>query len=148
LIQPRAGSLGKRGDAMIYIGSFLHLTNQEQTSEQERRHGEFSLLIEASSSDEAVYKFRGKIVAYRMSRDFFEGDCDIFFSQLLEFRNLPSKEPIMFNYHSFAGDPVMPYISCSLPSEVTDSCRIVGWNESHPEIDEKPRAPFLSFKEI
>jgi hypothetical protein len=88
---------------MIYIGSFLHLTNQEQTSEQERRHGEFSLLIEASSSDEAVYKFRGKIVAYRMSRDFFEGDCDIFFSQLLEFRNLPSKEPIMFNYHSCRG---------------------------------------------
>jgi hypothetical protein len=147
LIQPRDECSEKRGEAMIYIGSFLHLTDQEQASEEERRHGEFSLLIEASSADEAVYKFREKIVAYRMSRDFFEGDCDIFFSQLLEFKNLPRKEPIMFNYQSFAGDPVMPYITCSLPSEVTDSCRIVGWNESQPEIDEKPRAPFLSFRE-
>jgi hypothetical protein len=132
---------------MIYIGSFLHLTNQEQPEEEERRHGEFSLLVEASSADEAVYKFREKIVAYRMSRDFFEGDCDVFFSQLIEFKYLPGKEPVMFNYQSFAGDPVMPYISCSLPSEVTDSCRIVGWDENQPEIDEKRRAPFLSFRD-
>ena len=131
---------------MIYIGSFLHVTDQERANEEDRRHGEFSLLIEASSADEAVYKFREKIVAYRMSRDFFDGDCDIFFSQLLEFRDLPSKEPVMFKYSSFAGDPLMPFISCSLPSEVTDSCRIIAWNESQPEIDEKPRAPFLSFK--
>jgi len=132
---------------MLYIGSFLHLTNQEQLGETERRHGEFSLLVEASSADEAVYKFREKIVAYRMSRDFFEGDCDIFFSQLLEFKHLPGKEPVMFNYQSFAGDPVMPYIRCSLPSEVTDSCSIVGWEENRPEIDEKRRAPFLSFRD-
>ena len=131
---------------MIYIGSFLQLTNQEQADEEDRRHGEFSLLLEASSAEEAVYKFREKIVAYRMSRDFFEGDCDVFFSQLLEFRNLPSKEPVMFNYHSFAGDPVMPYISCSLPSEVTDSCRIVDWEENQPEINERRRAPFLRFR--
>lgn len=131
---------------MIYIGSFLHVTNQEQGREEDRRHGEFSLIIEVSNPDEAVQKFREKIMAFRMSRDFFEGDCDIFFSQLLEFRDLPRKEPVMFNYHSFAGDPIMPYISCSLPSERSDACRIFDWNEKKPEIDEKPSSPFLSFR--
>jgi hypothetical protein len=146
LIRQRAGCGKEKGGSMIYIGSFLHVTNQEEGGEEDRRHGEFDLIIEASSTEEAIDKFRRKIMAYRMSRDFFEGDCDIFFSQLLEFQYLPRKEPVMFNYHSFAGDPVMPYISCSLPSEVTDSCRIFDWNEGRPEIDEKLREPFLSFR--
>lgn len=131
---------------MIYIGSFLHATNLEQPLEEDRRHGEFNLMIEASSAEEAVNKFKEKILAYRMLRDFFQGDCDIFFSQLLEFRNLPRKEPVLFGYHSFAGDPLMPYISCSLPTEVSDACRIIQWNESQPEIDKKPREPFLRFR--
>ena len=131
---------------MIYIGSFLHVTNQEEGRAEDRRHGEFSLIVEAADPEEAVHKFREKIAAYRITRDFFEGDCDIFFSQLLEFRNLPRKEPVMFNYHSFAGDPIMPYISCSLPSEVSDSCRIFDWNNKTPEIDESPSSPFLTFR--
>lgn len=131
---------------MIYIGSFLHLTDQEHDLEQDRRHGEFTLFVEASSAEEAVFMFREKIVAYRRSRDFFEGHCEIYFSQLLEFKHLPAKEPVMLNYRSLAGDPVMPYISCSLPSEVTDSCRIVDWDGTRPEIDDKPAMPFLSFR--
>ena len=131
---------------MIYIGSFLHVSNQEKDDEMDRRHGEFNLIIEAPSAEEAMQKFREKLAAYRMSRDFFEGDCDIFFTQLLEFQNLPGKEPVMFNYNSYAGDPLMPYISCSVPSEFSDSCRIVDWNENQPEIDDRPKKPFLRFR--
>ena len=43
---------------MIYIGKFLHATNQQQEEESKRRHGEFNLIIEAGSQDAAVDKFR------------------------------------------------------------------------------------------
>ena len=33
---------------MIYIGKFLHATNQQNKSRSKRRHGEFSLLVSAS----------------------------------------------------------------------------------------------------
>ena len=39
---------------MIYIGKFLHATNQQETEESERRHGEFNLIIEAENQDAAV----------------------------------------------------------------------------------------------
>jgi len=39
---------------MIYIGKFLHATNQQETDESERRHGEFNLIVEADNQDTAV----------------------------------------------------------------------------------------------
>ena len=33
---------------MIFIGKFFYLTNQQEIEEQERRHGEFDLIIEHS----------------------------------------------------------------------------------------------------
>jgi hypothetical protein len=35
---------------MFYIGKFLHMTNQQETEESERRHGEFNLIIQAEIS--------------------------------------------------------------------------------------------------
>ena len=50
---------------MIYIGKFLHATNQQEIEESERRHGEFNLIIEAESQDAAVNKFKERIVGFR-----------------------------------------------------------------------------------
>ena len=30
---------------MIYIGKFLHTTNQQEKNEDKRRHGEFNLVV-------------------------------------------------------------------------------------------------------
>ena len=43
---------------MYYIGNFIFNTNQEQTLEEDRRHGEFSLIIAAGDPVEAIWKFR------------------------------------------------------------------------------------------
>jgi len=68
---------------MVYVGHFFHLTNQQEISESDRRHGEFNLIVEADDARTAVHMFKERILALRQSKDFFEGDCSIFFVQLL-----------------------------------------------------------------
>ena len=46
---------------MIYLGTFLHLTNQEERSESERRHGEFCLIVQAEDRDQAIRLFKERI---------------------------------------------------------------------------------------
>ena len=50
---------------MIYIGKFLHATNQQRTKEENRRHGEFNLIIEADDEQTAVDKFKERIKDFR-----------------------------------------------------------------------------------
>ena len=120
---------------MIYIGNFLQVTNQQAVSEAERRHGEFSLIVEADSHATAVDSFKTRIQSSRDSSDLFEGKCDIFFVQLLEFTELPKNDAIMTAYTSYAGDPVMPFIGCSIAGDEENSCRIFDWTDNKLEID-------------
>ena len=69
---------------MYFIGNFVHATNQEETMEQDRRHGEFSLIVNAPDPYHAFLKFRDRIVKYREKSDFFQGDCSIYLIQLFE----------------------------------------------------------------
>ena len=131
---------------MLYIGHFFHLTNQEEETETERRHGEFNLIVEADDYDTAVDMFRQRIIALRESRDFFNGECSIFFTQLLELDGFPKEYATIMNYRSFAGDPLMPFISCTVPNDQTDACRIYSFEEGRPEIDGKSEGIFLQFK--
>ena len=131
---------------MYFIGNFVHATNQENTLETERRHGEFSLIIDASNPHIAIRKFIDRIVKYRETSDFFQGDCSIYLIQLLEFDMFPIDEAMMLNYKSSAGDPMMPFIRCSLPSDLTDSCRLSDWKNNIPEIDGKREKLFLQFE--
>ena len=131
---------------MYFIGNFIHATNQEETFETERRHGEFSLIIDAPDPYIALQKFRGRIVKYRDASDFFQGDCSIYLIQLFEFDLFPTDEAMMLNYKSTAGDPMMPFIRCSLPNDLSDSCRIFDWKNNTPEIDEQREKLFLQFE--
>lgn len=131
---------------MIYIGNFLHTTNQEQKGTMDRRHGEFTLIVETDDAETALYLFREKILAYRRVRDFFPGDCTVFLAQFYELTAFPKKEAIMLNYNSYAGDPVMPFIGCTLPSAMSDECRIYEWKENTPKIDGTKGKPFVEFK--
>lgn len=132
---------------MVFFGHFFHLTNQEQIEEADRRHGEFNLIVEADDAKSAVIMFKQRITELRKSKKFFEGDCSIYFVQLLEFEGFPETQALMVNFKSIAGDPVMPFIGCSLPSEETDWCRIYEWRDDKPEIDGRAEKLFLTFKD-
>ena len=131
---------------MIYIGNLLYLSNQQSASENERRHGEFNLIVEADNDETARAMFKDRIVELRESSDLFEGKCTIFFNQLLEFDRISGMEATMVNFKSVAGDPTMPYIGCTLPTEIANDCRIFDWDEQQPEIDGKREHTFLEFQ--
>jgi hypothetical protein len=131
---------------MYFIGNFIHATNQEETQETERRHGEFSLIIDAQDPYIALRSFRDRIVMYRETSDFFQGDCSVYLIQLFEFDRFPVGQAMMINYKSVVGDPLLPFIRCSLPNDLTDSCRLFDWKNNIPEIDGQTEKLFLQFE--
>jgi len=131
---------------MIYIGNFLVLTDQEKIQETDRRHGDFNLIVEAPDAPAALVSFKDCIVGYRRKKDFFQGDCSFFLIQLLEFDQLPANNAMLLTYKSTVGDPILPYISCLVPGEDTDSCRIFDWKEKRPQIDGQAENLFLEFQ--
>jgi len=131
---------------MLYLGKFLHMTNQQEAEESQRRHGEFNLIIEAENSQAAVESFKQRIIESRENSDLFGGDCSIYFVHLLELKEFPSKRARMLYYKSIAGDPMMPYISCSAPNGEADGCRILSWMKNKPEFDGADANLFLEFK--
>jgi len=132
---------------MIYIGHFIHTTNQEQVEEAERRHGEFNMAVDAPDAAHALEMFRQQVLYYRRQSDFFEGVCNIYLVQLFEFDRLPDHQAVMLNYKSVAGDPVMPFIRCAIPTSETDACRIFDWQNNQPQVDGEAEKLFLSFGE-
>jgi uncharacterized protein (UPF0128 family) len=130
---------------MIFIGKFFYLTNQQEIEEQERRHGEFDLIVEAQEGEDAFIKFKQRIGELREKGDFFQGQTRIFFIQLLEFDRFPRHQALMLNLKSTAGDPLMPFIGCSIPSDQADACRIYDWKNNEPEIDGQNEKLFLEF---
>jgi hypothetical protein len=53
---------------------------------------------------------------------------------------------MMLNYKSVVGDPLLPFIRCSLPNDLTDSCRLFDWKNNIPEIDGQREKLFLQFE--
>ena len=131
---------------MLYLGKFLHLTNQQAQVESERRHGEFNMIVEAEDSQAALESFKARIIESREKSDLFEGDCAIYLVHLLELEKFPSERARMLYYKSVAGDPIMPYISCSAPNGTTDGCRILNWMKNRPEIDGEDANLFVEFR--
>ena len=131
---------------MIYIGNFLHLTNQQHPTEMERRHGEFHLIVDADNVDQALEMFKQRITELRDSSSFFEGKCSVFLNQLLGFEKIDNQEAFMLNYKSVAGDPVMPFIGCSLPTDDADDCRIFEWEGANLKSGGMSRKLFVEFE--
>jgi hypothetical protein len=134
------------GKRMYFIGNFTYATSQEETAEQDRRHGEFTLIVDAENPYLAIFKFKERIVKYREMSDLFQGDCSIYLIQLFELDQFPVDEAMMFNYKSIAGDPLMPFIRCSMPNDLTDTCRLFDWKNNIPEIDGQKEKLFLQFE--
>ena len=131
---------------MLYIGKFLHMTNQQEVEGSDRRHGEFNLIVEAENGQAAVERVKERIIDSRESSDLFEGDSSIYIVHLLELEEFPSDRARLLYYKSIAGDPIMPYISCSTPNGETDGCRILNWMKNRPEIDGEDASLFIEFK--
>jgi hypothetical protein len=131
---------------MYFIGNFVYATQQEEALEADRRHGEFSLIVDAPDAYAALRQFRDRIFKYRTTSDFFQGDCLVYLIQLFEFERFPVREAMLLNYKSIAGDPLMPFIRCSLPDDQSDSCRIFDWKKNVPEIDGQEERLFIRFE--
>ncbi|NNF99021.1 MAG: hypothetical protein HKM93_06560 [Desulfobacteraceae bacterium] len=131
---------------MIYIGNFLFVTNQQSSNEADRRHGEFNLVVDAGDEPTAITKFKERIAAFRTSSSFFEGECSVYFTKMLQFGEFPKDHAKMINYKSFAGDPIMPFIECTLPSAESNACTILEWDRNTPELDGKKNKVFVEFK--
>jgi hypothetical protein len=130
---------------MIYIGHFLYTTNQQEAAEEERRHGEFDLMIRTETRTEALHRFKKRIHEFKEKSSLFEGECRIFLVQMLELDEISEDTVVMTHYKSVVGDPVMPYIGCTNPSEAAQGCRIFDWKENMPEIDGRDSDLFLEF---
>lgn len=102
------------------------------------------MIVEAETYEAALGKLEAQIRFYRESSDLFEGACKIFCIQLLEFVQFP-KVPVMMNYKSFAGDPILPFIGCSVPDGEEKSCTIYNWEEKKLEVDGYSGKLFLEF---
>lgn len=131
---------------MYFIGNFQHLSDQQAGNEQDRRHGDFSMIVEADTVDAALDKFRQRLVQFKEGAAFFEGQCKIYISQLLEFDQIPQKEAVILNFKSYAGDPVMPFIACVVPSEQSNSCSIHEWQNNRPTTEGREDNVFIKFE--
>ena len=131
---------------MIFIGNFVHLTNQDKQDESERRHGEFNLVIEAETVEVAIERFKAKITELRQTSNFFEGNCSIYFNELLGIDQFPQTSAMVLNYKSIAGDPRMPFIGCSLPTKDNEACQIIDWSKAGSGKGSDRDRLFLEFK--
>jgi hypothetical protein len=131
---------------MHFIGNFQHVSNQLAEAEDDRRHGSFSMVVSADTINAAMEKFRQKLIAYQKSTSFFEGRSAVFLTQLLEFDRFPQDEAIMLNFKSFAGDPVMPFIACSVPTERNNACKIHEWDDGRPLTEGQKDTVFVQFE--
>ncbi len=130
---------------MYFIGNFQYLSDQQKESEAERRHGLFSMMVQADSADLALDNFRRRLSAFRQSSSLFEGRCTIYISQLLEFNQIPQEDAVLLNFRSYVGDPVLPFIACVVPTEQSNSCTIHEWNRNHPTTEGRADALFIEF---
>lgn len=130
---------------MYFIGNFQYLTDQQNENEADRRHGGFSMMIQADSADDALNHFRQRLIAFRETSTFFEGHCTIFITQILEFDHVPRDEAILLNFKSFMGDPLLPHIACVVPTEQSDACTIHEWQNNQPLTEGHQDSLFLEF---
>ncbi len=130
---------------MYFIGNFQYLSDQQKESEAERRYGLFSMMVQADSADLALDNFRRRLSAFRQSSSLFEGRCTIYISQLLEFNQIPQEDAVLLNFRSYAGDPVLPFIACVVPTEQSNSCTIHEWNRNHPTTEGRADTLFIEF---
>ncbi len=131
---------------MLFIGSFLYRSGEEKTEPDQRRHGEFCLMVDADNTEEAIGRFKEKIEQVSISGGFFEGRCSVFIYQLLGVERFSKTRAMMLNFKSQAGDPVMPFIGCSHPTPESDDCKIYEWEGSNIRIDSEKGALFMAFQ--
>jgi hypothetical protein len=143
---PYAPTCDKEEADMYFIGNFQHVSDQEATDQNDRRHGNFSMLVDALDTESALARFKERLIEFRKTTSFFDGQCTIYITQLLEFENFPTQEAVIVNLNSFVGDPVLPFISCIVPSEKSNSCSIHEWDENHPTTEGRKDSVFLQFE--
>ncbi|MEZ4526615.1 MAG: hypothetical protein R2941_11905 [Desulfobacterales bacterium] len=132
---------------MIFIGHFFHLTTWQEKAGEDRRHGEFHMLAGAANQQAALALFRKRIERFRKNGSLFEGHCRIYLTKLLEFDRIPEGEALLFHFTSQAGEPFMPFIDCTVPTEESDHCTIMEWKDNVPETEGWKGELFLEFSE-
>lgn len=130
---------------MYYIANFQHFTDQEHPAAENRRHGSFSMIVQAPAVETALEMFRQRITELRASSDMFSGLCQVYIKQMIEFTEFPAHEAVLLNLKSFAGDPLLPFISCVVPTDQSDACSIQSYSHHGPTTEGQPDGLFLEF---
>ncbi|MEJ2038566.1 MAG: hypothetical protein P8X55_06480 [Desulfosarcinaceae bacterium] len=130
---------------MYFIANFNHLTDQQKPDESDRRHGTFSMMVEADTTDNALIMFRERLVRLKKTTSLFSGQCTIYINQLLEFPDFPKNDAVLINLKSFVGDPVMPCITCVVPTEDNNACHIQTWEDNQPLNEGQADRIFMQF---
>ena len=131
---------------MYFIGNFQHVSDQQAPEENDRRHGNFSMMVEADTINQALDKFRERLTEFKAATSFFDGQCTVYISQLLEFDKFPKDEAVIININSFAGDPIMPFIACVVPTEQSNACSIHDWDQNQPTTEGQKDSVFMKFE--
>lgn len=132
---------------MYYIGNFQHITDQQESNEAGRRHGDFAMMVKAGSAKDAMDMFRQRLAQFRESTSFFNGQSTIYITHLLEFDQFPTDEAVLLNFKSYAGDPRMPFIACAVPTEQSNACHIHDWQSNQPTTEGQKDSLFMEFHE-
>lgn len=130
---------------MYFIANFNYLSDQRETEENNRRHGSFSMVVQTETTEQALDHFRRRLLRFRAASTLFSGRCSIYITQLLEFERFPEDEAVLLNFKSFAGDPIMPFIACTVPTEQSNACHIHEWENNQPVTEGKPDSLFIEF---
>ena len=103
---------------MLYVGHFsFYVPDGGSALEAVDGGGEFTLLVGAESSDEALQKFRDLTEWLDDSLESFESVGDVYLDRINEIKTLPPEGVLSFYIQrSHNSDPVQASISTALPN--------------------------------
>ena len=128
---------------MLYLG---HFSFDEKTPKEEDFYGYFSCLVDASTYEGAVKKFRKHISELREQGELFEGSAWIFMDSVIEIQK-PPQNAVAVHFKSLRGEPP-PVIGCSLVSDIPDGTEVHEWfpEGEDEDADEFVMEPFIKFE--
>lgn len=118
---------------MLYVG---HFSFDEIGSEQERRHGYFTGVVDVDSIDRATDEFRELILSMRKMEESFQRIVAVYLEDIIEFHHMPGKA-IISRIQSSAGEFPKSVTHC-LPGVVSPGINIYGLE---PNVRAKEDAP-------
>ena len=131
---------------MLYLG---HFSFDEVDSEENARHGYFSVVAEADDPDSAMDKFKALIKGNKNKGGIFDKVLAVYIDDIIEIPSVPEKGFIT-TFQSSDGE-FPESVSHSLPDAETDEIKAYGYAIDLKQFEQKPahqykeKTPYLDF---